>query len=257
MNIAATGMDAQQRNVEVISNNIANLNTTAFKAQRAEFQDLIYQSLKRVGTQSSDAGTILPSGIHLGTGVRTAAVYRIISQGELLTTGNPLDVAIQGQGYFSIQLPDGTIAYTRAGSFQANADGDLVTPEGYIVQPGITLPTDAVSITVNASGEIISTASDETQTVLGQLELSTFLNPAGLSPLGGNLFLENEASGAPTTGVPGDTGFGTILGGALETSNVDIVSQITNLITAQRAYEMNGKVIKAGDEMLQSTSQLS
>lgn len=255
LNVAATGMLAQQLNVAVISNNIANLNTTAYKQQRAEFQDLIYQSIRRVGTNSSDAGTIVPTGIEIGTGVKTAAIYRITGQGELLNTGNTFDLAMQGQGWFSIELPDGTIAYTRAGSFSVNADGTVVTADGYTVQPGITIPSGTVDITINSSGEVI-TSDGTTNTVVGQLEVTTFPNEAGLSAQGSNLFIETEASGSPTTGVAGDTGFGTILSGFLETSNVDIVQEITRLITAQRAYEMNSSVVQTSDEMLQNLSQL-
>jgi flagellar basal-body rod protein FlgG len=256
LNIAATGMLSQQLNVDVISNNIANLNTTGYKRQRAEFQDLIYQNLRRVGTDSSDAGTIVPTGVQVGTGVKPSAVYRIMEQGELLPTGNDLDVAIQGEGFFSVSLPDGTISYTRAGSFQLNANGEIVTSDGYTVQPGITIPTGTIDVTINSSGQVIATDSAEVKTTAGQFELSTFINPAGLSAIGGNLFLENEASGSPTTGVPGDTGFGTTLGGFLETGNVDVVKEITALITAQRAYELNSQVIQASDEMLQTIGQI-
>ena len=257
LNIAATGMLAQQMNVDVISNNIANLNTTGYKRQTIAFQDLIYQSMRRVGTESSDSGTLLPTGIELGTGVRPAAIYRVTSQGELVATDNPLDLAVQGEGYFSVEMPDGSIAYTRAGAFQLNQNGEVVTADGYLVQPGITIPTGAVSVTVNISGEVITTNSDATTTNVGQFDISTFLNEGGLGALGGNLYLETQASGSATTGVAGDTGFGTILGGFLETSNVDVVGQITSLITAQRAYEMNSQVVSASDEMLQTLAQVA
>jgi flagellar basal-body rod protein FlgG len=257
LNIAATGMLAQQLNVEVISNNIANMNTTAYKRQRAEFQDLLYQDERRVGSTSSDSGTIVPSGIQLGLGVRTAAVYRMTGQGQIVTTENSLDLAIQGKGYFQVELPSGETAYTRAGSFQLSPEGQIVTANGYTVLPGITVPNDAVDVTVNASGEVQVTIAGQVQPqTVGQLEFATFPNEVGLQALGDNLFAETPASGNPTTGVPGSTGFGTVLQGYLETSNVDVVQEITNLIRAQRAYEMNSKVIETTDQMLQTTSQI-
>jgi len=257
LSIAATGMLAQQMNVEVISNNIANVNTTGFKRQRAEFQDLLYQDLLRAGTNSSESGTIVPSGIQIGLGVKPAAVYRITEQGNITITGNDLDMAINGKGYFPVEMPSGDIGYTRAGAFGRSPDGDLVTPNGYIVQPGITIPTNAVGISVNAQGEVSATIQGQTAPqVVGQLQLTTFANEAGLQAVGDNLFLETTASGIGTLGNPGAPGFGTIQQGALETSNVNVVSEITNLITAQRAYEMNSRVIKASDEMLSSVVQL-
>jgi flagellar basal-body rod protein FlgG len=257
LNIAATGMLAQQLNVEVISNNIANMNTTAFKRQRAEFQDLLYQDQRRVGSTSSDTGTIVPSGIQLGLGVRTAAVYRMTGQGQIITTENSLDLAVQGKGYFQVELPSGQTSYTRAGSFQLSPQGQIVTANGYTVLPGITIPTDAVDVTVNASGEVQVTLAGQVQPqTVGQLELANFPNEVGLQALGDNLFAETPASGNPTTGVAGSTGFGTVLQGFLETSNVDVVQEITNLIRAQRAYEMNSKVIETSDQMLQTMSQL-
>ncbi len=257
LNIAATGMLAQQLNVEVISNNIANMNTTAYKRQRAEFQDLLYQDERRVGSTSSDSGTIVPSGIQLGLGVRTAAVYRMTGQGQIVTTENSLDLAIQGKGYFQVTLPSGETAYTRAGSLQLSPEGQIVTANGYTVLPGITIPNDAVDVTVNSSGEVQVTLAGQVQPqVVGQLELATFPNQVGLQALGDNLYAETPASGNPTTGVPGSTGFGTVLQGFLETSNVDVVQEITNLIRAQRAYEMNSKVIQTSDQMLQTMTQL-
>jgi flagellar basal-body rod protein FlgG len=250
-------MLAQQLNVEVISNNIANMNTTAYKRQRAEFQDLLYQDERRVGSTSSDSGTIVPSGIQLGLGVRTAAVYRMTGQGQIVTTENSLDLAIQGKGYFQVELPSGETAYTRAGSFQLSPEGQIVTANGYTVLPGITVPNDAVDVTVNSSGEVQVTIAGQVQPqTVGQLEFATFPNEVGLQALGDNLFAETPASGNPTTGVPGSTGFGTVLQGYLETSNVDVVQEITNLIRAQRAYEMNSKVIETTDQMLQTTSQI-
>lgn len=257
LNIAATGMLAQQLNVEVISNNIANMNTTAYKRQRAEFQDLLYQDERRVGSTSSDTGTIVPSGIQLGLGVRTAAVYRMTGQGQIITTENSLDLAVQGKGYFQVTLPNGETAYTRAGSLQLSPQGQIVNANGYTVLPGITIPTDAVDVTVNSSGQVQVTLAGQVQPqTVGQLELATFPNEVGLQALGDNLYAETPASGNPTTGVPGSTGFGTVLQGFLETSNVDVVQEITNLIRAQRAYEMNSKVIETSDQMLQTMTQL-
>ena len=257
LSIASTGMLAQQLNVEVISNNIANMNTTGFKRQRAEFQDLLYQSEERVGTNSSDSGTIVPSGVQMGLGVKTAAVYRIGQQGNLTATDNTYDLAIQGKGFFKIKLPSGDTAYTRAGSFQLSPQGKIVTTEGYDVQPGITIPNNAVSVSIDASGEVMAKIDGQvTPQNVGQLELATFPNEAGLEAKGDNLLLETPASGNATTAVAGSPGVGTILQGFLETSNVNVVQEITNLITAQRAYEMNSKVIETSDQMMQSLSQL-
>jgi flagellar basal-body rod protein FlgG len=257
LSIAATGMLAQQLNVEVISNNIANMNTTGHKRQRAEFQDLLYQNLKRMGAQSSDSGNIIPSGIQIGVGVKTGSVYRITEQGNLSSTENTYDLAIQGRGYFRVQMPSGEDAYTRAGSFQINQQGQLVTPDGYVVQPGITVPQNAVSVSINSSGQVqAKVAGQVAPQVVGQLDLANFYNEAGLEAQGNNLFLETPASGAPVIGVPGSTGFGTVLQGFVETSNVNAVSEITSLITAQRAYEMNSKVISASDEMMQATTNM-
>jgi flagellar basal-body rod protein FlgG len=257
LSIAATGMLAQQMNVEVISNNIANVNTTGFKRQRAEFQDLLYQDLLRAGTNSSDTGTVVPSGIQIGLGVKPAAVYRITEQGNITITNNDLDMAVNGKGYFAVEMPSGDTGYTRAGAFGRSPDGDLVTANGYIVQPGITIPTNALGITVNAQGEVSVAIEGQTAPqVVGQLQLATFANEAGLQAVGDSLFLETTASGLGTLGNPGAAGFGTIQQGALETSNVNVVTEITNLITAQRAYEMNSRVIQAADEMLSSVVQL-
>lgn len=257
LSIAATGMLAQQTNVEVIANNIANMNTTAFKRQRAEFQDLLYQDVKQVGAQSSDAGTIVPSGIQLGTGVRVGTVYRVTEQGTLISTGNSLDLAVSGRGFFRIQLPSGIDAFTRAGSFQLGPQGEIVTQEGYIVQPALTVPEDAVQIDINPQGELsVRMSQQTTPQILGRLELVIFANDAGLQATGDNLFLETPASGNPNIGTPDTPGFGTIIQGFLETSNVNAVTEITNLITAQRAYEMNSRVIATADEMLNAANQL-
>ena len=251
LDIAATGMLAQQRNVEVVSNNLANMNTTAFQRRRSEFHDLIYQDLRRVGTTSSDAGTIVPTGVQLGLGVKLAAVYRIHEQGNLSATDNTFDLAVQGKGLFQITLPDGTTAYTRDGTFQLNATGQIVTHDGYTVQPGITVPSNAIDVTINNSGEVLVKIEGQVEySNVGQVQISTFLNYAGLEAVGDNLYKEAPASGSATSGSPGGTGFGTILQGFLETSNVNAVEEISNLISAQRAYEMNSKVIQTSDEMM-------
>jgi flagellar basal-body rod protein FlgG len=257
LSIGATGMLAQQLNVEVISNNIANMNTTGHKRQRAEFQDLLYQNLRRAGSASSDAGTIVPSGIQLGVGVKTGAIYRITEQGNLQNTGNNLDLAINGKGFFRIQMPTGEEAYTRAGSFQVSPQGQLVTLDGYVVSPGVTIPQGALAVEINTSGEVqVKLAGQAAPQTVGQIDLANFFNEAGLESLGDNLFLETPASGNAITGVPGSTGFGNVRQGYLETSNVNPVQEITSLISAQRAYEMNSKVITTSDEMLATTSQL-
>jgi flagellar basal-body rod protein FlgG len=257
LSIGASGMLAQQLNVEVISNNIANMTTTGFKRQRAEFQDLLYQNYRRVGSTSSDAGTVVPSGIQIGAGVKTAAVYRINEQGNLQITDNALDLAINGTGYFQVDMPDGTTAYTRAGSFQINAEGTVVTPDGYTVQPGIVVPQDAVQITINASGEVqVKLDGQIAPQTVGQVQLAVFANEAGLEAIGDNLLRDTPASGDPVVGNPGAAGFGRLVQGSVETSNVNIVQEITNLITAQRAYEMNSKVITTTDQMMTSVSQM-
>lgn len=257
LNIAASGMAAQQLNVEVISNNLANVNTTGYKQQRAEFKDLLYQVQQGVGTQGAESGTVVPSGIQLGLGVKTGSVYRITSQGTPTQTGNPLDVAIQGAGYLQVTLPDGTIGYTRDGALTTNGEGEVVTQEGYPLANSITIPKNTTNITITSSGVIQATVAGNTSpTTVGTLELATFMNPNGLAAQGDNLFTETDASGQPTTGNPGDTGFGTILQNYLESSNVDSVKEITNLIVAQRSYEMNSKVITAADQMLQTANQV-
>jgi flagellar basal-body rod protein FlgG len=257
LSTAATGMLAQQLNIDVIANNIANMNTTGFKRQRAEFQDLLYQNIERVGANSSDAGTVVPSGIQIGVGVRTAGVYRISDQGALQNTGNQFDVAINGKGYFRIQLPDGQDSYTRAGSFQIDPQGQLVTPQGYPVQPVITIPQGAIDVSINEQGQV-SYKQDGTAIpqIVGTLDLSIFANEIGLEAIGSNLFLESQASGAPNTSTPGQIGFGSVFQGFLENSNVNAVGEITSMISAQRAYELNSKVIQTSDEMLQAANNL-
>lgn len=257
LSIGSTGMLAQQLNVETISNNIANMTTTGYKRQRAEFQDLLYQNQRRVGSTSSDAGTIVPSGIQVGLGVKAAAIYRINEQGNINPTGNTLDLAINGQGYFQVQLPNGETAYTRAGSLQLNAEGTVVTADGYQILPGIVVPQNTIDITVNPNGEVLAKIDGQIEPQnVGQIQLATFPNTAGLEAIGDNLLLETPASGAAIEGPPGGPGFGRIMQGALETSNVNIVAEITQLITAQRAYEMNSRVISTTDQMMQSVSQL-
>jgi flagellar basal-body rod protein FlgG len=257
LSIAATGMLAQQTNVDVISNNIANMNTTAFKRQRAEFQDLLYQQVSRPGAATSADGTRVPSGIQIGAGVRTGGVYRIAEKGALTQTDNPYDMAIDGKGYFQITLPNGETAYTRAGSFQLSDQGELVTTDGYRVQPNITVPQGAVDVVVSKTGEVQVKMADQTQLqTIGQLELASFVNEAGLEAMGSSLFLETDASGQPTVATPGEPGFGTLNQNFLEASNVNPVSEITALISAQRAYEMNSRVVKTADEMLSTTTQM-
>jgi len=257
LSIASTGMLAQQVNVEVIANNLANMNTTGFKLQRAEFQDLLYQNVQTPGAQTSDTGAVAPNGIQIGAGVKTAAIYRVTTQGDLKSTSNPYDVAVQGQGYFRIQLADGSDGFTRAGNFGLSPEGQLVTQQGLVVQPGIAIPQNTISVQVNAQGQVNATvAGNATPQTVGQLELTRFANEAGLNAVGDNLYLETPASGAPQSGVPGTPGYGTIQQGFLETSNVNSVDEITALITAQRAYEMNSKVVSAADQMLQNTARL-
>jgi flagellar basal-body rod protein FlgG len=257
LDIGATGMLAQQMNVDTISNNIANMTTTGFKRQRIEFQDLIYQHIDRPGATSSAAGNVVPSGISLGLGVRPAATYRIHEQGTLQITDNDLDLAINGRGFFQVELPNGDTAYTRAGSFQINQDGEMVTSEGYRLLPGITIPTDALSVDINQEGEVLAQLPNQTALQnLGQIQLASFVNAAGLEASGDSLFLETEASGAATIGNPGEDNFGMVRQGLLEQSNVDAVKEITMLITAQRAYEMNSNVISTSDEMMNTVNQL-
>ncbi len=257
LEIAATGMMAQQTNVEVISNNIANINTTAFKRGRAEFSDLIYQSQQRQGTFSSDAGTIVPVGVQIGLGVKPAAVARITEQGALQQTGNRLDMAIQGRGFFVVRMPDGTQSFTRTGTFQLSPDGAVVTPEGFELDPAITLPQNVTDIEINRSGEVFAfTPDQEEPTLSGRLQLATFINEAGLEALGDNMFRETLASGQPFLGLPDEEGVGIVRQGYVENSNVNVVEEITDLISAQRAYEMNAKVIETADQMSQRVANM-
>ncbi len=257
LSIAATGMLAQQLNVEVISNNIANMNTTAYQRRRAEFADLLYQNVRRVGSTSSSSGSIVPSGVQVGLGVRTAATYRITEQGSVISTDNSFDIAIQGQGYFQVTLPSSETAYTRAGAFQLSPQGEIVTGDGYTVLPGITIPTDALEVTINPEGQVfVKLAGQVAPSNVGQLQLASFANDAGLEAIGDNLLLETPASGQATTGVPGAAGFGKVSQGFLESSNVNVVTEITNLISAQRAYEMNSRVIETTDQMMSTLNQI-
>ena len=257
LDIAGTGMLAQQTNVEVISNNIANMTTTGFKRRRAEFQDLIYQDLRRVGSNTSDNGTVVPSGAQVGLGVKTAAIYRINEQGNLQQTSNSLDLAIQGHGYFQVTLPSGDTAYTRDGTFSLAPDGTIVTADGYPVAPGIVIPANAQNVAINGGGQVQVTIAGQTApTTVGTVQLATFPNEAGLDAQGDNLLLASAASGQAVTGAPAAPGFGSVMQGFIETSNVNVVSEITNLITAQRAYEMNSKVITASDQMLSTLTNL-
>ena len=257
LNIAATGMQAQQQNVEVISNNIANMNTTAYMRRRTEFHDLIYQNLRRVGSTSSDAGTVVPSGVQLGLGVKMAAVYRIHEQGNLTSTDNTFDMAIQGNGFFQVQLPDGTAGFTRDGSLQLSPTGQIVTHDGNPIVPNITVDSNAIDVTINSTGEVlVKLQGSVTPTNAGQIQLASFPNDAGLEAMGSNLYQESPASGAATTGTPGSTGYGTLLQGFLETSNVNAVAEVSELISAQRAYEMNSKVIQTSDQMMSTLNQI-
>ncbi|MFV2093560.1 MAG: flagellar basal-body rod protein FlgG [Hyphomicrobiales bacterium] len=257
LNIAATGMMAQQLNVEVISNNIANMRTTGFKRQRAEFQDLLYQNLVRAGSASSSTGSTIPAGIQVGVGVKTGSTYRIMTQGSLVNTEKPLDVGIRGKGFYQISMPDGRTAYTRDGAFALDSTGTLVNQQGYALEPQITIPTNALDVSINAEGLIqVTTAGSSTPTDVGQMQLARFINTAGLEAIGDNLYLETAASGTATTGNPGTDGMGGLLQNFLEQSNVNAVSEISDLIMAQRAYEMNSKVITAADEMMRATSNL-
>jgi flagellar basal-body rod protein FlgG len=252
---AKTGLDAQQTQMTVTANNLANVSTTGFKKDRAVFEDLLYQNVRQVGAATSQ-GTQSPSGLSVGTGVRVVATEKSYTQGGSTQTGNSLDMAVQGRGFFQIQMPDGTLAYTRDGSFQMNAQGQLVTSSGYLVQPGITIPSTAQSVTVGADGIVsVQLPGQAAATQIGSLQLVDFVNPAGLQPRGQNLLTESAASGAPQAGTPGLNGLGTIRQGSLEASNVNVVEELVNMIETQRAYEMNSKAIATTDQMLQYATQ--
>ena len=252
---AATGMTAQQTMLDVIANNLANVNTTGFKRSQINFQDLLYVKLLEPGTEVA-SGIYAPSGLEIGSGVRPASTVKVFTAGELQNTGKSLDIAITGEGFLQVTMPDGSIRYTRDGSLQTGPDGQLVTTTGYLLEPSITIPTDAVSVDIGKDGGVNVTDPSGTQSVVGNIELARFPNPSGLSSEGDNLLAENEASGTPLTGLPGENGFGSIQSGFLEKSNVQLVSELVNLITAQRAYEINSRAIVAGDEMLRTANSL-
>ncbi len=257
LQIAASGMTAQQTRVDVISNNLANMSTTGYNARRADFADLAYEQIARPGTVTAADGSVLPTGIQMGMGVRTASVSVVLAQGTPMQTGGDLDVAIEGRGYLEVTLPSGSAAYTRDGALKRSADGLIVTADGFQVAPGITIPNDARSISVNADGEVYAFFADQVDPqLLGQLSLTTFANEKGLEAIGSNLFVESPASGGPVTGVPGTDGLGLLRQGYLEESTVDAVREVTELIKAQRGYEMNAKVITAADQMLSATTGL-
>ncbi len=252
--VAKTGLDAQQTRISVISNNLANVNTSGYKESRGVFQDLMYQNERQVGGQSTQ-NTQLPTGLMLGTGVSLVATEKVFTQGNISQTGNPLDMAIQGRGFFQVQMPDGTLAYSRDGTFQLDSQGQVVTSSGYPLSPAITVPSGATSITIGSDGTVsaqLQGSSSPTQ--IGSVQLADFVNPAGLEPRGENLYLESASSGAPQTGTPGLTGLGTISQGSVETSNVNVVEELVNMIEPQRAYEMNSKAISTIDQMLQYAS---
>jgi flagellar basal-body rod protein FlgG len=254
--ISKTGLEAQQTQMDVVSNNLANVSTTGFKRSRAVFEDLLYQNLRQPGAQSSQQ-TQIPSGLQIGTGVRPVAAERIHTQGNLQQTSNRLDMAIQGSGFFQVLMPDGTTAYTRDGSFQTDNQGQLVTANGYVVQPAMTIPANATTVTVGMDGVVTITQAGVAAPVqVGSMQLATFINSAGLESMGQNLYLESASSGTPSTNVPGTNGTGSINQGYVETSNVNVVEELVNMIQTQRAYEINSKAITTSDQMLQKLSQL-
>lgn len=257
LQIAASGMSAQQMKVDVVSNNLANMSTTGYNARRADFADLMYQQVAKPGTISSESGTMLPTGVQLGMGVRPSSVSIILEQGALSQTSGDLDVAVQGKGYLEVTLPSGAIGYTRDGALKRTADGLIVTADGYQVNPGVTIPSDAKSVAINPNGEVYAYFEGQLNpTLLGQFTLATFTNEKGLEATGSNLFLESPASGPAIEGAPGSDGFGLLRQGYLEESSVDAVHEITELIKAQRGYELNAKVITAVDEMMSTTTQV-
>jgi len=249
--IAKTGLDAQQTRMAVTSNNLANVNTTGFKRSRAAFEDLMYQNERQPGAQSSQA-TQVPAGTMVGTGVRVVGTEKLFSQGELVQTNNPLDIAVQGRGFMQVTMPDGTVAYTRDGSFHLNSDGQIVTNSGYPLEPALTVPANAQSVTIGSDGTVsVALPGQAAPAQIGTVQTADFINPAGLEPRGENLYVETASSGAPQTGTPGLNGLGTITQGSLESSNVNVVEELVNMIETQRAYEMNSKAISASDQMLQ------
>jgi flagellar basal-body rod protein FlgG len=254
--IAATGLEAQKVNIDVIANNLANVNTVGYKKSRADFQEILYQDLRPVGAASAE-GARVPSGIQVGLGVRPAAVQKVFDQGDFISTGNSLDLAIEGDGFFQILKPDGEIAYTRSGAFKLDSEGRIVNSDGYALEPPITIPENAVSITISSDGKVMVFQADDSEPVeVGQIELARFINPAGLKAIGKNLFVPTASSGEVTTAIPGSEGLGTIAQGFVEMSNVNIVEEMVNMILSQRAYEIVGKVIQASDDMLQMANSL-
>lgn len=254
--IAKTGLDAQQTQLDVISNNLANVGTAGFKRSRAVFEDMLYQTIREPGAQSTQQTTI-PSGLQIGTGSRTVATSRIHTQGNMSQTGNGLDVAIMGEGFFQIQQPDGTTGYTRDGSFHRDAQGQIVTSNGMPLQPAITIPANALSVTIGQDGTVTATTQGSaTPTTIGTIQLANFVNPAGLSSQGQNLYIETAASGSPQTGTAGTNGLGQLNQGFVETSNVNVAEELVNMIQAQRAYELNSKAITTSDQMLQRLTQV-
>jgi len=249
--IAKTGLDAQQQRMAVISNNLSNVNTTGYKKSRAIFQDLLYQNVRQVGSQTSQ-DTRLPTGLNIGTGVKTVATEKLFSQGNHIQTDNPMNMEIMGKGFFQILMPDGSLAYTRDGNFQRDEQGQVVTSEGYVLQPGITIPSDAMSFSIGNDGVVtVVQPGSATPTQIGNIQLADFINPAGLQPVGNNLLIESASSGAPSVSTPGLNGVGNISQGSVESSNVNVVEELVNMIEAQRAYEMNSKAIATADQMLQ------
>lgn len=254
--ISKTGLDAQQTQMDTISNNLANVSTAGFKRSRAVFEDLLYQTMRQPGAQSSQQ-TQLPSGLQIGTGVRPVATERIFTQGNLQQTGNDKDVAIQGAGFFQVLLPDGSTAYTRDGSFQIDNQGQLVTSSGFVVQPAITIPANATSLTIGRDGTVSVIPQGATAPAqIGTIQVTTFVNPAGLDAKGENMYMETSASGTPNTNTPGTNGAGLLTQGYVETSNVNVVEELVNMIQTQRAYEINSKAVQTSDQMLQRLSQL-
>ncbi|HHM05975.1 MAG TPA: flagellar basal-body rod protein FlgG [Gammaproteobacteria bacterium] len=248
--VAKTGLEGQQTRMSVVANNLANVNTTGFKRSRASFEDLLYQNVRQVGAQSSQ-DTILPTGLSLGTGVRVSATEKLFTQGNIIQSENPLHVAVQGRGFFQVLMPDGTLSYTRDGAFKIDAQGQLVTANGFPLQPAITLPQNAQNVSIGSDGTVSVTLPGQAAlTQLGNIQLADFINPAGLQPIGQNLYLESAASGSPQVGTPGLAGVGTLVQGSLETSNVNVVEELVNMIETQRAYEMNSKSIETTDSML-------
>lgn len=253
--VSKTGLDAQDKNIANIANNLANVNTTGFKKGRAVFEDLIYQNISQAGAQSTQS-TEIPTGINMGSGVRLVATQKIFSQGSIQNTQNPLDVAIQGRGFFQVLMPDGTLAYTRDGDFQTDSQGQVVTANGYVIQPPINIPPQTLSVTIGQDGTVSAlVAGSTTPTQIGTIQLSDFINPAGLQPMGQNLFTETVASGAAQTDNPGSSGLGSLLQGSLEASNVNVVEELVNMIQAQRSYEITAKGIQTVDSMLQYLAQ--